>query len=155
MIIIGLSIVFSLTVNAVSPNGIPLFGAWNTKKGVATARSLDPDESFLKEIKNVEAAKALFDRGGSLFVDARHPDAYHEGHIPGAVSLPAGRFSSRIDSFKSTHDPNIPIITYCSGRECEDSHKLAELLFMNGYTNIRVFIDGYPGWLGKGYPSEP
>ena len=154
MIIIGVSVLFGFTANAISPNGIALFGNWDTTDGVVSAKPKDRDGSFFKEIDDIRAAKEIFDRGDTLFIDARHPDAYHEGHIPGAVSLPLGRFDDMIEGFRSKHPTSIPIITYCSGRECEDSHDLAQRLFMEGYTNIQVFIDGYPGWESKGYPRE-
>jgi len=46
------------------------------------------------------------------------------------------------------------IVTYCAGRTCEDSHNLAQLLLAFGYTEINVFIDGFPGWESEGYPIE-
>ena len=154
MIIIGVSVLFGFAVNTFSPKGIALFGNWDTSKGVVSAKSKEHENYFFEEIEEIRAAKEIFDRGGSVFVDARHPDAYHEGHIPGAVSLPVGRFSDMIEAFRSMHPESTPIITYCSGRECVDSHNLARLLFMEGYTNIQVFIDGYPGWEDEGYPRE-
>lgn len=154
MIIIGISVLCGFAVNAYSPKGIALFGNWDTSKGVVSAKSKSHGNYFFEEIEEIQTAKEIFDRGDSLFVDARHPDAYHEGHIPGAVSLPVGRFDEMIEGFGSRYPTSTPIITYCSGRECEDSHNLARLLFTEGYTNIRIFIDGYPGWEEMGYPRE-
>ena len=154
MILIGVSVLFGFAVNTFSPWGIALFGAWDTSKGDVSANSRANEDYFFEEIKDTHVAKEIFDKGGTLFVDARHPDAYHEGHIPGAVSLPVGRFDDMIEDFRSRYPTSTPIITYCSGRECEDSHNLARLLFMEGYTHIRIFIDGYPDWEGMGYPHE-
>lgn len=154
VIIMGVSVLFGFTVNAISPNGIALFGNWDTTKGVVSAKPRDHEDFFFKEIDDIQVVKEIFDRGDTLFVDARHPDAYHEGHIPGAVSLPLGRFNDMIEDFRSNHPTSTAIITYCSGRECEDSHNLAQLLFMEGYTNIQIFIDGFPRWESKGYPRE-
>ena len=47
-----------------------------------------------------------------------------------------------------------PIVTYCSGRTCEDSHQLAWLLIDVGFSEVRIFIDGFPGWQAEGYPIE-
>ena len=49
----------------------------------------------------------------------------------------------------STH-----IVTYCSGRECEDSLELATSLIQMGYDRVNVYIDGYPVWQKKGYPVD-
>jgi len=152
--LIGLSVLFGFAVNALSPKGIALFGNWDTSKGVISAKTKGTDDYFFDEITEVQVAKEIFDHGNSLFVDARSPDAYDEGHISGAVSLPVGRFSDMIEAFRGMHPESTPIIIYCSGRECEDSHNLARFLFMEGYTSIQIFIDGYPGWEEKGYPSE-
>jgi rhodanese-related sulfurtransferase len=154
MIIIGISVLFGFAVNTFSPKGIALFGNWDTSKGVISAKSKGDENYFFEEIEEIQAAKEIFDRGGALFLDARHPDAYHEGHIPGAVSLPVGRFDEMIEGVRGRYPASTSIITYCSGRECEDSHNLARLLFMEGYTHIRIFIDGYPGWEEMGYPRE-
>ena len=106
------------------------------------------------EIGDVALAKKLYDSQKFIFVDARSRDDYDEGHIKGAVSLPVGQFDEKIEMFLEQYPPEKAIITYCSGRTCEDSHKLAQLLLAFGYTEINVFIDGYPGWKAEGYPIE-
>lgn len=63
-----------------------------------------------------------------------------------------GRYDAYIDKFKVVYPLSAYIVTYCSGRECDDSHQLAQNFFGEGYTNISVFIDGYPGWEEAGYP---
>jgi hypothetical protein len=52
------------------------------------------------------------------------------------------------------YPPEKAIVTYCSGRTCEDGHSLAQLLLAFGYTEINVFIDGFPGWKSEGHPIE-
>jgi rhodanese-related sulfurtransferase len=68
--------------------------------------------------------------------------------------MPVNEFDARIGKFIEMYPFTEFIVTYCSGRECDDSHKLAQKLFEVGYTNISVFIDGYPGWKTAGYPVE-
>ena len=106
------------------------------------------------EISDVILAKKLYDSQKFIFVDARSRDDYDEAHIKGAVSLPVGQFDEKIEAFLEQYPPEKAIITYCSGRTCEDSHMLAQLLLAFGYTEINVFIDGYPGWELEGYPIE-
>jgi rhodanese-related sulfurtransferase len=79
--------------------------------------------------------------------------AFFEGHIPGAVSLPVRSFDEGIADFWQRHAPEQAIVTYCSGRTCEDSHRLAQRLREAGYGKVRVFIDGYSGWVAAGYPT--
>ena len=95
-----------------------------------------------------------WDKGDALFVDARSQNDYDNGHIPGAVSLPVGQFEEQIESFLNRYPAEQHIVTYCSGRTCEDSHDLAQSLSDVGFTNVRIFIDGFPGWEAEGYPIE-
>jgi rhodanese-related sulfurtransferase len=106
------------------------------------------------EIGTVGEARQLFDSGKYIFVDARSPQDYADGHIPGAVSLPFGQFEEIVGAFLERYPPEASIITYCSGRTCQDSHHVAEFLLEFGYDNVTVFIDGFPGWEAEGHPVE-
>jgi len=154
IILLGVSVLLALTVNFISPRGIALIGQWDTAKGVITADPQPAEERKLQEIDSVTWAKEIYDKGHVLFVDARSQNNYEQGHIPGAVSLPLGQFDQMIESFLSKHALDQPMVTYCSGRTCEDSHHLARLLLEAGFTDVRVFIDGFPGWEAEGYPVE-
>lgn len=148
IILAGVSVILALVVNTLSPRGIALVGHWDTVNLEAnTARQP-------KKIDSVAWAKSIFDKGDVLFVDARSQNDYENGHIPGAVSLPVGQFEAEIELFLNRYPPEQPIVTYCSGRTCEDSHVLAQALSDVGFTNVRIFIDGFPGWEAEGYPVE-
>ena len=154
IILLAVAVALALMVNLISPRGIALVGQWNTAKGVITADPQPAEEKKLGEIDSVIRAKEIFDKGHVLFIDARSQDNYEQGHITGAVSLPIGQFDERIESFLNRHALDQPLITYCSGRTCEDSHHLAWLLSEAGFTDVRIFIDGFPAWKAGGYPIE-
>jgi rhodanese-related sulfurtransferase len=153
-ILLGVSIAAAFTVNFISPAGIELVGQWDTSKGVVTAKAKDDIVIDGLEIEEVKQVKQIFDSGNAVFVDARSRENYEDGHIPGAVSLPASRFDAHIGILLDKYSPDQPIITYCSGRNCKDSHQLAQLFLGFGFTNVKVFIDGFPGWQAEGYPIE-
>lgn len=153
-VLIGMSVVTALAVNAVSPKGIALIGDWDISQGVISAKPKDDYVSHDLEIGDILAVKKIYDTGEAVFVDARTEASYLEGHIEGAVLLPAFQFEEFIDNFRKTIPPFTMIITYCSGRECEDSHVLAQCLLDAGYTDVKVFADGYPAWEEKGFPIE-
>ena len=46
--------------------------------------------------------------------------------------------------------PSAPIVVYCSGGECEDSHMLGEKLYKAGFDNVLVYKDGFPDWEKRG-----
>jgi rhodanese-related sulfurtransferase len=93
----------------------------------------------------------------ALFLDARRSKVFEEGHVAGARSFPV--WESDIDArvkafFEEGQDPNQPIVIYCSGGNCEDSHMLAQKLYMVGFDNVYVYKDGFPDWEKRGRPVE-
>jgi rhodanese-related sulfurtransferase len=153
-ILLSISVGLAMIVNLLSPSGIPWVGQWDTSQGVITASPSGTEEEKPEEINSVARAMEIFDNGNVLFVDARSSDNYEDGHIPGAISLPVGQFDEQIESLLNRYSSDQPIVTYCSGRTCEDSHDLAQFLSDAGFTNVRIFIDGFPGWKAEGYPVE-
>jgi rhodanese-related sulfurtransferase len=95
---------------------------------------------------------------GVLFLDARRTSVYEQGHIPGA--RPYSVWESDVDDkvnklFAERSDPrdqNLPIVIYCSGGDCEDSHMLAQKLWGIQFNNVYVYKDGFPDWQKRGLP---
>ena len=99
-------------------------------------------------------AKSLFDRG-AIFIDARRSAAYREGHVRGARSIPVWESDAdeRVKAFVAEgHEANAPIVVYCSGGDCEDSHELAQKLWGVTFDNVAVYKDGFPDWERRGWP---
>ncbi len=153
-LILGISFLTAFVVNYYHPSGIALVGQWDTSAGVVTARAKNDIAIQGNDIETVDRAKKLYDSGTYVFVDARSSEDFEAGHIPGAVSLPVGQFEDNITAFLERYPPDASIITYCSGRTCQDSHHLAEYLLEFGYINVNVFIDGFPGWKAEGHAIE-
>jgi len=89
---------------------------------------------------------------GALILDARRTAIYAEGHLPGAKCLSVWEdgLSAKIAALKG--DPTLPTVLYCAGGDCEDSHLLAQKLWLAGYRNLRVYTGGYPEWVAQGWP---
>lgn len=143
IILAGFAVVLAFAVNTLSPKGIPLVGQWDKSAGVVMARPLPPTEKE-REIE-LPVAQKLFEQK-VVFVDARATEEYEEGHIEGAVSFPVMESLQKMNEFHKLYPESTAIVTYCNGRECSDSHDLAENLERAGYFNIRIFIDGFPAW---------
>jgi 3-mercaptopyruvate sulfurtransferase SseA len=152
ILILILSIVTAFTVNYFSSRGVAIFGEWDPSRGVVNAKS--KDHEFLRDIElsDVEKVKNIYDTGKAVFVDARSHDAYKDGHIKGAEPLPLHQFDEVNGHFFSKHPITTFIITYCSGRDCDEGHRLAQYLLDFGYTDVMVFIDGFSQWEKRGYP---
>lgn len=99
------------------------------------------------EITNEDAMQLWHEK--AIFIDARRTDVYNAGRVKGARSMPVWEadIDDRVrDFFNEVTDQQQPIVVYCTGGNCEDSHMLAEKLWGAGFENVLVHTDGYPGW---------
>ena len=109
----------------------------------------DPGSSSsgYRQISMDEAVKMMRDEKDYIILDARRPDEFAEGHIPGAINVP----NEEIGTAEIAELPNKSqlILVYCrSGRRSKEaSEKLVKL----GYTNIVEFggILDYKGEIEK------
>jgi rhodanese-related sulfurtransferase len=102
----------------------------------------------------IDAVKSLIDADAAVVVDAREPDEYAEGHIPGALSMPFDEITAEPEHMESLETGGRPIIVYCGGGTCEVSLTLAWELMAAGQRRVVVFMGGYPEWAEAGHPIE-
>lgn len=147
-IILGVSLLFGLGYNVIRDDGIPLIAK---KKVYEQADITELERNTTKvelepiiKIVDLTMAKELYDRGVT-FVDARDETEFSEGHIKGALNVSSIQLAELI-SFDE------PILTYCSGEDCELSITLAEELADFGFSTIFVFNGGWPEWESANYP---
>jgi rhodanese-related sulfurtransferase len=88
-----------------------------------------------------------------LFVDAREPAFFSEGHIPHAINLPREEILQS-GALAVLADKSRPLIVYCSGVDCDDSKLVARGLLGLGYTKVAVFPGGWEEWVASGSPVE-
>jgi rhodanese-related sulfurtransferase len=89
-----------------------------------------------------------------MIIDARPKRAkYDKGHIPMAVSIPDSKFDKM--TVQLPKDKNALLIFYCGGLKCKLSHKSAVKAEKLGYTNVKVFAEGFPGYMkvSGNYPA--
>ncbi len=139
LIIVVASAALGLLANAVSPRGIPYI------------RPPKP-EPAPQDLISLEEAQALW--GAAVFLDARVPAEYAAGHIPHAFNLPAESFEQQYPRVAPLLSPDLPIIVYCDGVECELSHRVADRLRAQKYANVRVLVNGWTVWRTSGMPTE-
>ncbi|MCJ7750446.1 MAG: rhodanese-like domain-containing protein [Armatimonadetes bacterium] len=145
-LVIG-SAVIGVVVNQVSPRGIPLLSTTADADSSATP-------ALPKGIRGVDLPEALsaFDEDAALFLDARSPEDYAEGHVPGALSLPAYEFDAQFPEIADRVEEAQSIIVYCDGVECSDSIHVAERLVEYGFPDVSVFESGWRAWAESGAP---
>ncbi len=110
--------------------------------------------SQVERISFREAVALVGDRGAT-FVDARSPELFAEGHIPGALNLPAtdAEATLTMQSFPLPIDELV--VCYCEGWSCEQSELLGKILQDQvGCQQVRVLAGGWLRWTERGGPIE-
>jgi rhodanese-related sulfurtransferase len=120
-----------------------------------TLQRFAPDPTQPIRAIHSDDAWALF-RSGVPFLDARRGEDFAAGHIAGARNLAVWEsdVDARITEFEATVKPSFasPLVLYCSGGECEDSHLLASKLLALGYRNLLIYQEGFPDWTQRNHP---
>ena len=122
------------------------------KKGenVATAiirfdvlKALKPEDKLDREgLKKLMAGKKNL-----VLVDARPVARYDEGHIPGAIVIPAAAFDKQTD--KLPRDKKTPLVFYCVGG-CSSPIAAVKARSL-GYSEVKVYVGGMPDWVKTEY----
>ena len=115
--------------------------------------TLVESEQKTADISTNELRRFIDSRSGVL-LDARPPLEYSLSHIPGAQNVapqpgrPAHLYVSDVVEvgrlLKGVKDR--PLVLYCNGPFCGKSKRLAAELAEAGYTNVRRYQLGAPGW---------
>ena len=79
-----------------------------------------------------------------LLVDARPGGRFGAGHLPTAVSIFAKELPKNLD--KLPRDKSQMVVFYCGGPTCPFTGKSVEIAMKAGYTNIKGYQAGMPGW---------
>src|SRR5438128_1586041 len=141
LIIVLSGAVLGLIGNAVSPRGIPF---------ITPPKKAPKQDEFIR----LEQAKELWSNGAAVFLDAREPLDYAAGHIGNALNLPALAFERHFGEVAPLLTPDAQIIVYCDGTECELSHRLADSLRQQSYTNVHILFNDWTTWTNAGFPTE-
>lgn len=93
---------------------------------------------------------------GGLILDVRSDVLYRQGHVPGALSLPAARFPVAYLKLKSRLEAsyNQPLVLYCESNQCDLSDQVRAWLVAKGFTQVAIFPAGWLAWQSTGLPQE-
>jgi rhodanese-related sulfurtransferase len=94
-----------------------------------------------------EELVARMKTGDIVLVDVRPEPEYRAGHIPGALSIPAGYLESKL----ATLPVGLEVVAYCRGPYCMLSVDAVEALRARGISAVRL-EDGFPEWKSAGLP---
>lgn len=154
VILLAISLILAFGVNFFSPHGIALTGVWYDNRGRIELEKPPSYDPAIDSVLTMEDAFDLWKSGQAIFIDARLPDEYAEGHLPGAINLPFERWDDYWDEVSPLLAPDAKIVIYCGGIDCELSVDVARELIYLGYKNAYIFFGGYSKWLDFGLPVE-
>ncbi len=145
--ILFLGIALGIVVNQVRSDGLSMVGDWSPEAQLA----IEPGKTL---VIGLDEAQQSFYSKRAVFLDARSPESYQEGHILGARNLPFEEANKYLNAAMCNIPKDSLIITYCDGEGCSLSKDLALELFYMGYDNVRELIDGWNLWKEHGLPTK-
>lgn len=157
--ILIISAVIGFGLNLVRADRIPYLGQWRTlhsgEEPITPPESEPGDPPFV----TIDGAQVDFNAEATVFVDAREPEEFECGTIPGAVSIPFDYLPETdlklyFDSALGGLPKNRRIVVFCSGDECDLSIHMARNMQAVGYTNLAIFFGGSREWERFGLPME-
>jgi rhodanese-related sulfurtransferase len=157
ILIAAIAAALGLAVNGirgfVALGGLPLNTPWpDNRQRVDLEFPLSYEEG--DSLLTLEDAYNLYLGGEAIFLDARDPFEYEEGHIKGAVNLPFDWWEEHWQEVKPLLSPEKEIVAYCGGADCELSLFLARDLKYRGFKKSYVFFAGWGKWIEAGLPIE-
>jgi rhodanese-related sulfurtransferase len=127
---------------------VPVVSAQDDGEPFDPAAMAAPPVQFIKPA----AVLKLIQEKATTFqlVDTQPPEAFEEGHIPGAVNFPwVPQIKPPISLPR-----NKMLILYCPCTHDEDSIDMTKKLAEFGYYNIKVLEGGWYKWVALKYPIE-
>jgi len=117
--------------------------------GGCLGESPAPDDRIIRTIPPAEASALIEEMEGDpgfVVIDARRPDEFAAGYIPGAINIDSADFSERLGSL----DPDGTYLVYCQrgGR----SAGVRELMRENGFREVYEIEGGMSAWKAAGLP---
>ncbi len=147
LVVLAASTVLAAIVNQVRDDGIP----W---------RMPFPPEyqcpSLVAPGTPISVAQALevFGRDDIAWVDARSPEAFARGHVPGAMNIPYSFIEPVPDEAVQRLRPYETVIVYCNTEGNERSERMAGELTLAGAEGVTYLEGGLLEWLKAGGAFE-
>jgi len=144
-------LIFAIIFNLSNPNRISVIPKFYDAKEISKV--------------NVSQAKEKYDKGETLFIDARPSNFFEQEHIKGAISIPLALFDIMYMMELSEVDKEKEIIIYGRSISSLYDEEVARKLVLRGHRNTRILEAGHQyrplNWVGLSrwgkneYPVEP
>lgn len=134
-----------------------IYRAWQTLRQLGLNHIVEMEkviQAFREKRNSLEALKidellARIKAKNVVVLDVRPEKEFNNGHIPGAINIPAEELSKRSAKLPK----NKEYVAYCRGPFCVFADEAVSLLTKKGFKAKRL-IEGFPDWKLKGLPVE-
>ncbi|MCX6555212.1 MAG: rhodanese-like domain-containing protein [Candidatus Aminicenantes bacterium] len=141
-IILLASVIFGLGRNYFSETPLLLFKV--------RVRAIKPELQVQFGEADADLVRQMIGDPGVLLVDARLPELFSRGYIPGAVNLPVARFAAALLPLSPRLRSARLVIVYCGGPKCDDAADLAGKLYEKGFKDLLIYRGGVWDWQRRG-----
>lgn len=125
------------------------------QRPTASTDSLPTGKAGELTIIEMSDVRRIMARRAAIILDARSPERFADGHIPGARNLYVDQFENFYPELEPLLDKGGRIVVYCDGVDCPMAHELGYRLIPLGYTNILYYQKGWDEWEATKQPREP
>ncbi len=153
IVLLILSTMAGVAVNALRPDGISFIGRWPSRTGDGSGPVVPPsaqpgDAPFV----TLNEAVVKYQSPGIIFIDARSPEDFAAGHIVRSINIPYDFLDDSWEQVINGLDRAAEYVIYCSGGECESSLLLSRHLSGRGFNRLSVFFGGWQEWIDNRLP---
>ncbi|RLB75297.1 MAG: hypothetical protein DRH24_19840 [Deltaproteobacteria bacterium] len=148
----GYSIAQSFGLVVIALLGGMVYHFANDEGFLAHANATAPIEqahlaNFIPKIKAGQISQLL--NTDTVFIDARYSDDFKEGHIEGAINVPASLCDKGRHAVLANIDKSTNIVVYCQSAGCRFAEKVAVKLAADGFSSVSIFKGGWNEWKVK------
>lgn len=108
--------------------------------------------SSTTEVETVDLQGVLqaIESGSAMLIDARSPEQFLLGHLPGAINVYVDS-DSIADWVERYALRDKALITYCASVHCDMAERLTARLRDLGCENVKIYPGGWEEWVMEGY----
>ncbi len=139
------ALVLLLCAFVISWADAPLCGYLSDADAIAAIQE-QRHASFLPHVRDSELLQLLQSPAVTL-IDARSPEDFEAGHLPGAISIPFSLAKSEIKERLRGLSTSEQLLVYCHSNGCPYSEVVAREVSSFGFGSVSLFRDGWLGWL--------
>jgi rhodanese-related sulfurtransferase len=125
-------------------SGLSFFDSPTAVAGIVDANL----PNFLGTVSTAEM-RSILENQTAVVVDARWPRDYVQGHMANSINVSPSTSARACGAMLGAIPRAGLIVVYCQSRECPYSEIIARRLIEIGYTNVRLYREGYREWSKK------